>query len=107
MDVYGNNVLRILFFKILANYQLVLRKDYTWYKPIKPKPVYEGDQVRALLEVPLFAEKTEVRANRIDVRIIDKKEEKVIRIEMSCPWIDNRVVKATRKQGSTNHCDWS
>ena len=45
----------------------------------------------------LFAEKTEVRANRIDVRIINKKEEKVILIEMSCPWIDNRVVKAEEK----------
>ena len=58
--------------------------------------------MRALWDVPLFAEKTEVRENRIEVRIIDKKEEKVILIEMSCPWDDNRVVKAdekTRKYG--------
>ena len=53
-------------------------------------------------DVPLFAETTEVRANLIEVRIIDKKEEKVSLIEMSCPWIDNRVGKAeekTRKYG--------
>ena len=53
-------------------------------------------------DVPLFAEKTEVQVNRIDVRMIDKKEEKVILMEMSCPWIDNRIVKAeekTRKYG--------
>ena len=58
--------------------------------------------MRALWEVPLFAEKTELRANRIDVRIIDKKEEKVILIEISCPCIDNRVVNTeekTRKYG--------
>ena len=83
--------------RILANYKLVPRKDYAWYKPIKPKRVYEDDQVRALWDVPVFAEKTEVRENRIDVRIIDKKEEKVILIEMSCPWIDNRVVKPDGK----------
>ena len=53
--------------------------------------------MRALWDVPLFAEKTEVRANRIDVRIINKKEVKVILIEMSCPWIDNRIVKADQK----------
>ena len=97
-----NNVLRILFFEILANYKLVPREDNAWFKPIKPEPVYQDDQVRALWYVPLFAEKIEVRANRIDVRIIDKKEEKVILIEMSCPWVDNRVVKAeekTRKYG--------
>ena len=97
-----NNLLRILFFKILANYKLVPREDYAWYKPIKPKPVYDNGQVRALWDVLPFAEKTEVRANCIDVRIIDKNEEKVILIEMSCPWIDNLVVKAdekTRKYG--------
>ena len=36
------------------------------------------------------------------MRIIDKKEEKVILIEMSCPWVNNRVVKVeekTRKYG--------
>ena len=81
IKVHGehNNVLTILFLEILANYKLVPREDYAWYKPIKPKPVYEDDQVRALWDVPLFAEKTEVRANRIDMRTTDQKEEKVIR----------------------------
>ena len=48
--------------------------------------------MRALWDVPLFAEKTELRANPIDERIIGKKEEKVVLIEISCRWIDNRVV---------------
>ena len=55
-----------------------------------------------MLDVLLFDEKAEVWANRIDVRIIDKKEEKVILIEMRCPWIKNHEVKAeekTRKNG--------
>lgn len=58
--------------------------------------------MRALWDVPLFAEKTELRLNPSDERIIDKKEEKVILIEISCPWIDNRVVNTeekTRKYG--------
>lgn len=52
--------------------------------------------------MPLFAEKTEVRANRIDVQNIDKTERKVILIEMSCPWFNKRAVKTdekTRKYG--------
>jgi len=97
-----NSVLRILFFEILTKYKLLPREDYAWYKPIKPKPVYVDDKVRALWDVPLFADTTQVRANRIDVQFIDKTERKVILIEMSCPWISNRAVKAeekTRKYG--------
>ena len=55
--------------------------------------------MRALWNVALFAEKREVQANHIDVRIIHKKEEKVILIEMSCPWIDYHVVNAEEKTG--------
>ena len=38
----------------------------------------------------MFAGSTEVRANRIDVGIVDKKEKKVMLIQMRCPWISNR-----------------
>ena len=39
----------------------------------------------------------EVRANRIDARIVDRKEKKVFLIEMSCPWVSNRVQKEQQK----------
>ena len=38
-----------------------------------------------------------MRANRVDARIIDHKEKKVLLVEMSCPWIDNREKKEAEK----------
>ena len=49
----------------------------------------------------LYAENTKVRANRIDARIVDKNE-KVIVIEMSCIWLENRQLNdldKTQKYG--------
>ena len=88
-----NSVLRILFFEILTKYNLLPREEYTWYKRISPKPVYENEELKALWDVPLFAEKVEVRANRIDAQVIDKVKKEVILIEMSRPWMENRQMK--------------
>ena len=60
-----------------------------WYSPAMPKPLYENESVTALWDVPLYAEHTEVRANRIDARIVDKNEKNVIVIEMSCLLLEN------------------
>ena len=38
-----------------------------------------------------------MRANRVDACIIDHKEKKVLLVEMSCPWIDNREKKEAEK----------
>ena len=35
----------------------------------------------------MYAEKREVRANRIDARVVDKQKKKVLLLEMSCPWM--------------------
>ena len=88
-----NSVLRILFFEILSKYNLLPREEYVWYKRISPKPVYENEELKALLDVPLFAEQVEVRANRIDAQVIDKVKKEVTLIEISCPWIENRQMK--------------
>ena len=39
----------------------------------------------------------EVRANRIDARIVNKEQKRVLAIEMSCPWLDNCEVKEMEK----------
>ena len=39
----------------------------------------------------------EVRANRIDAGTVDKEQKRVLAIEMSCPWLDNREVKEMEK----------
>ena len=46
--------------------------------------------MKALWDVPVYADSIEVRANRIDSRIVDKEQKRVLAItEMSCPWLDN------------------
>ena len=92
-----NSVLRILFFEILSKYNLLPREEYAWYERISPKPVHENEEVKALWDVPLFAEQVEVRANPIDAQVIDKVKKEVILIEMSCPWIENRQMKTEEK----------
>ena len=48
---------------------------------------------RALWDVPDYVENAEVRANRIDARIINHAEKKITLLEMSCPWVENRCQK--------------
>ena len=54
-----------------------------------PKPLYENEN-----------------ANRIDARIVDKNEKKVIVIEMSCPWLENRQSKDLEKTQKYGPLRW-
>ena len=51
----------------------------------------------AYWDVPVFADQTEVRANRIDGRLVNKARKTVTLLEMSCPWVDNRDHKDEEK----------
>ena len=101
-----NSVLRILFFEILTKYNLLPREEYVWYKRISPKPVYENEELKALWDVPLFAEQVEVQANRIDAQVIDKVKKEVMLIEMSCPWMENRQRKMEEKMRKYGPLRW-
>ena len=48
-------------------------------------------------DIPFFAEHNEVRANRVDARIINHREKIVSTIAMSCPWVENRGKKDEEK----------
>ena len=65
--------------------------------PVKPKPVYENSEVQVFWDVPVYADYQEVRANRVDARIINHKSKQVLTLEMSCPWIDNHAPKDEEK----------
>ena len=45
----------------------------------------------------IFAEYNEVRANRVDARIVNHREKVVSTIEMSCPWVENHGKKDEEK----------
>ena len=99
-----NGALKILFFELLKDHQLIEAVP-PWYSPTQPKPFYENDQVTAYWDVPVYADHTEVRANRVDARIVDKERKTVNLLEMSCPWIENRKQKDEEKTASTLHFD--
>ena len=44
----------------------------------------------AYWDIPLYADNTHVKANRIDATIVDKENKNVSVIGMSYPWVKNR-----------------
>ena len=80
--------MKILFFEILQDLGL-LEEAPPWYSPVEPKPTYESRDAQAFWDIPVYAVQTEVRANRVDARIINHKAKKVTTLEMSCKWIKN------------------
>ncbi|XP_067038840.1 uncharacterized protein [Acropora muricata] len=91
-----NVALKVLFYEILRDQDL-LEEVPPWYSPVMPKPVYKSEQVEAWWDVPVCADHQEVRANRVDARVVNHVSKKVMTIEMSCPWISNREKKSEEK----------
>ena len=68
-----------------------------WYSCAVPKPVYESSEALAFWDVPVYAEHTIVKANRVETRFVDHKNKKVWAVEMSCPWMEHREKKTEEK----------
>ena len=91
-----NEALKVIFYKLLKDLDLVTSIPL-WYSQNTPKPLYENEKGKALWDIPLYAEYAEVRNNRIDCTVTDKKKKKVVLLEMSCPWVSNREIKCAEK----------
>ena len=91
-----NNALNILFFEVLRSLDLITKVE-PWVSQVTPEPLYENEHATAFWDVPLFADTTQVKANRIDATVIDKTSKQVRVIEMSCPWLENRESKDFEK----------
>ena len=89
-----NAALKIPFFEMLKDMDLI-ESNPPWYSPVQPKPVYENDKAVAYWDVPVYAESTVVKSNRVDVRIVDKEKKE------KCPWIGNRGKKEKEKEKTT------
>ena len=64
-----NMALKVLFYELLRDQDL-LEEVPPWYSPVMPKPVYKSEQVEAWWDVPVYADHQEVRANRVDARVV-------------------------------------
>ena len=71
-----NGALKMLSIELLKDYQLI-EAGPTWYSPTQPKPLYQNDQVTAYWDVPVYADHTEVRTNRVHARIVQKERKTV------------------------------
>ena len=87
--------IKVLFFDLLSDVGLI-ESAPSWCSPETPKSEYKNDRASPFWDTPVYAEKTEVRANRIDARVVDK--QKVLLLEMSCPWMANRKLKEELRQ---------
>ena len=99
-----NNAFKILFFEVLRSLDLISKVEQ-WFSQVTPKPLDENEHANehatAFWDVPLFADTTQVKANRIDASVIDKTSKQVRVIEMSCSWLENRESKDFEK--TTNY----
>ena len=68
-----------------------------WYSCAVPKPVYESPEASAFWDVPVYAEHTTVKANRVDAGFVDHKNKNVWVVEMSCPLIEHQKKKSEEK----------
>ena len=98
-----NAALKVLFFELLKDRNLITEIP-PWYSPVQPKLMYENERAKAFWDVAVYAKNTEVRANRIAARVIDKQRKRVLAVEMSCPWMDNRTAKD--KEKTTKYAAW-
>ena len=91
-------VLKILFFEILHQLDHIDSVP-PWYSQEEPQPVYENEYAQACWDVQLFDEHVEVRNNRIDVRIVDRKKKVVSMLEIAVHgWIlENQKCKRRHK----------
>ena len=91
-----NAALKVLFWEMLRELRL---SDTVppWYYPVVPKLIYESHEAQAYWDIPVFAVSEQVRQNRVDAIFIDHKKKRVVAVEMSCPWTENREKKQEEK----------
>ncbi|CAH3123920.1 unnamed protein product [Porites lobata] len=91
-----NAALKILFFELLREHGLI-EEVAPRYSPVMPKPAYQSTTSEAFRDIPIYADHNEVRANRIDARLVSHERKEVCTTEMSCPWIESRAKKDEEK----------
>ena len=62
-----------------------------------PKPAYQNTTSKVFWDIPIYAEHNEVRANRIDARLVSHERKEDGKLEMNCPWIESRAKKDEEK----------
>ena len=88
--------MKVLFFEIICDLGLIDTVP-PWYSTIKPQSVYETAEVQEYWDVLVYGEYQELRANRVDARIVNNRENQVVALGMSCPCVSNCDKKTSEK----------
>ena len=71
-----SNAFKISFFEVLRSLDLITKVEPR-FSQVTLKPLYENEHATAFWDLPLFADTTQVKANRIDATIIEKTSKQV------------------------------
>ena len=63
-------------------------------------------EVQVYWDVLVYGEHQELRANRVDPRIVNNRDKQVIALEMSCHWVSNRDKRSSEKTMKYAHFRW-
>ena len=95
-----NKALQCILFPILQSNNFI-DSCPPWYTQMVIKPKYENENVIILWDIPEYSgiedEENDSKIYRPDGKIIFNSERKVLLLEMSVPWIENREVKFNEK----------
>ena len=96
-----NAELKCLYFAPLKHYGPI-RRTPPWHSAIVPKPEIKNDEVRILWDVPTHTaecrnQTTSQQGNRPDVTVFDKRAQKILVVEFSCPWVTKNVKRHKEK----------
>ena len=101
-----NRALQCVIFQLLKKFGFI-EKCPPWYSQVNVKPYYNNELVSIYWDIPEYYgndnDDVENNLSRPDAKIYFKNEKKIVVIEMSVPWIENRELKLTEKIGKYKH----
>ena len=85
-------------------------RDVAWYSSDKVKPYYENESSKFWWDVPEYSGREGSKDQKVEplrpdgrIEIIKENEHKILLVEMSVPWMGNRVEKLKEKNDKYRH----
>jgi hypothetical protein len=96
-----NRALQCILFPLLLSNKFI-DECPPWYTKITIQPRYDNENVTLLWDIPEYTgteEEDDEQLKRPDGKLIFKLKRKILILEMSVPWIENRETKLVEKEG--------
>ena len=95
-----NRALQCILFPLLLSNKFI-EECPPWYSKIIVQPRYENEELIVLWDIPEYSgdeDEGEDNVLRPDGKLVFKQEKKIVLLEMSVPWIENRELKIKEKE---------